>query len=175
MKPKIHPQAVAFINSLQRYREDRGALAKLRGAISEARRPGAWPLLGKSAIGERRFEIVAALWASAPELNCSTGNLGDTLAILAKKHASFDGRFQRLLTCDYSEIVERIAPVVRAAQAKGGWVNYTQLLSDLLWWGDKVQVAWAKSFWGATDADNDIPSHMIDPEESTMATKEAQS
>ncbi len=174
MKPKIHPQAVAFINSLQRYREDHGALAKLRGAISEARRPGAWPLLGKSAIGERRFEIVAALWAIAPELNCSAGNLGDTLAILAKEHKSFDGRFQRLLTCDYSEIVERIAPVVRAAQAKGGRVNYTQLLSDLLWWGDKVQVAWAKSFWGATEPDDGVAANLMDSEEATPAT-EAQS
>ncbi len=173
MSPRIHPLAVAFVHSLQRYKEDRGALANLRGALSEARRPNAWPILGafKDAIGDRRYEVVAALWAMAPELACSAGNLGDTLAQLKGEHNSFEGRLKRLLSCDFNEIPERIVPVVRAAHAKGMHVNYTQLLSDLLWWGDHVQVAWAKSFWGAAEPDDGVAANLMDSEETTPATE----
>lgn len=173
MKTKTHSQATAFVNYLQRYKEDRCALANLRGALSEARRPNAWPLLGafKDAIGDRRFEVVAALWAMAPELACSAGNLGDTLAQLKGEHNSFEGRFKRLLTCDFNEIPERVVPVVRSAHAKGMHVNYIQLLSDLLWWGDHVQVAWAKSFWGATEPNDGVAANLMDSEEATPATE----
>ena len=84
-----------------------------------------------------------------------TGCLGDTLARLKTDNNSFEGRFKRLLTCDRDEIAVRVAPIVRAAQAKGMSVNYTQLLSDLLWWGDIVKVEWAKAFWGAP-ADEEV-------------------
>lgn len=150
----VHEGAVRFMAYLARYRGDRGALANLRGALSEARRPRAWPLLGAfpSAIGNPAtpYEMVAALWAHAPESQGeSGGNLGQSLAGLAGEHASFEGRFKRLLTCDREEIASRVASVVRAAQAKGVKIDYTRLLSDLLWWNDRVKVEWAKAFWGA--------------------------
>lgn len=151
----IHPQAIAFIEYLQRYKTDRGALANLRGALSEARRPNAWPLLGgfPGAIGNPAFETVAGLWAEKPESDGGNQNLGASLAKLKSEHNSFEGRFKRLLTCDESEICERVAPIVRAAQAKGMAVGYAQLLSDLLCWKNgKPRVEWAKAFWGAPEA-----------------------
>lgn len=151
--PWIDPRATAFLDFLRRYQKDRGALANLRGALTEARRPNAWPLLGgfKGAIGNPAYETVAGLWASAPELDCATGNLGNTLAKLGSEHNSFEGRFKRLLTCDRDELPARVAPVVRAAQAKGVPVNYARLLSDLLHWNDRTQIEWAKAFWGAPE------------------------
>lgn len=148
-------QAVRFITWLGRYQSDRGALANLRAALSPARRDRAWPLLGgyASAIGDARFEIVAALWAGSPGL-CApdSENLGDTLSRLSSDHKSFDMRFQRLLTCDRDEVAVRVAAVVRAAQAQGIPVSYVRLLSDLLYWGDDVKLRWARSFWGAAEA-----------------------
>jgi len=154
--PRLHEKAAPFLAYLQRYKNDRGALANLRGALTDARRPNAWPLLAgfSGAIGNTAYEMGAAFWASDPELNCTTGNLGDTLARLTMDNTSFEGRFKRLLTCDHAEIPARVVPVVRAAQAKGVRVNYTQLLSDLLWWNERVRVEWAKAFWGATEPDD---------------------
>jgi CRISPR type I-E-associated protein CasB/Cse2 len=154
---RLHNNAAPFIDFLKRYRNDRGALANLKGGLSDARKPNAWPLLAgfKGAIGDPAYETVAALWACAPSLECATGCLGDTLARLKTDNNSFEGRFKRLLTCDRDEIAVRVAPIVRAAQAKGMAVNYTQLLSDLLWWGDIVKVEWAKAFWGAP-ADEEV-------------------
>jgi len=159
--PWLHPQAVAFIEYLKRYTGDRGALAHLRGALSAARRPNAWPLLGgfSGAIGHPAFETVAGLWAADPEPHGSAGNLGTALAKLKAENSSFEGRFKRLLTCDETEIVERVVPIVRAAQAKGIAINYVRLLSDLLAWkNDKARVEWAQAFWGP-----DGESEMVQP------------
>jgi len=157
--PWMHPQAVAFIEYLQRFKNDRGALANLRGALSEARRPNAWPLLGgfPGAIGNRAFETVAGLWVADPELDGGEGNLGAALAKLKGEHNSFEGRFKRLLACDENEIAERVVSVVRAAQAKGVRINCAQLLSDLLCWKNgKPKVEWAKAFWGAVEAPEEV-------------------
>lgn len=150
----IHPQAAAFLEYLQRYRSNRGALADLRGALSDARRPNAWPHLGgfPGAIGNPAFETIAGLWANDPNSDAGDQNLGTTLARLKSELNSFDARFKRLLACDETEIAERIAPVVRAAQAKRVQVSYAQLLSDLLCWKNGIpKVEWAKAFWGATE------------------------
>ncbi|MFA4945604.1 MAG: type I-E CRISPR-associated protein Cse2/CasB [Lentisphaeria bacterium] len=154
---------------LQQYRNDRGALANLRGALSESRLPRAWPLLGgfPNAIGDRAYETVAALWAIDPEADTlAAGNLGDTLRHLVKEHNSFELRFKRLLTCDAAEIAERVGPVVRAALAKGQRVNYTRLLSDLLWWKyERVKIEWATAFWGAAEAEASINPELLDTED----------
>jgi CRISPR type I-E-associated protein CasB/Cse2 len=167
--------AVSFLSYLQRYRHDRGAMANLRGALSEARRPKAWPLLGgfAPAIGNPVYETVAALWAITERRETEAGCLADTCRALAGtydaktgkfEHDSFQSRFKRLLTCDRDEIAAHIGPVVRAAQAKGMHINYAQLLSDLLCWGrgDEVRVRWAKSFWGAAEADTGINPELLD-------------
>jgi len=153
--PWIDPRASDFLDYLRKFKSDRGALANLRGALTEARRANSWPLLGGFrnglAIGNAAFETVAGVWASDPESSGEAGNLGATLARLRSEHATFEGRFKRLLTCEAAELPERVAPVVRAAQAKGVRVNYARLLSDLLHWSDRTRTEWAKSFWGAPE------------------------
>lgn len=152
-KQPQHDMAKPFIEYLGRYKNDRGALAHLRGGLSESRRPRTWPLLGafsERVVGNRPFEVVAALWAYAPEIYGETGNLGETLRrLITSKDASqsMDIRFRRLLSCSKEEIAERVAPMVRMALGKGERIDYTRLLSDLLWWGESVQIAWARSYW----------------------------
>lgn len=184
--PKLHNNAAPFIAFLQRYRDDRGALANLRGALSDARKPNAWPLLAgfPTAIGKAAYETVAALWAITDRHERADGSFADTCRDLAGKydakngkfeHDSFQSRFKRLLTCDHDEIAERVAPVIRAAQTKGLRVNYIQLLSDLLLWGDEVKVRWAKAFWGAAEPDAALDPSLLDAEEPiAVATTEVQ-
>ncbi|MBW7907314.1 MAG: type I-E CRISPR-associated protein Cse2/CasB [Kiritimatiellae bacterium] len=151
--PPSHALAKPFVEYLDRYKNDRGALAHLRGGLSDNLRPRTWPLLGgfsgKSIIGDRRFEIVAALWAYSPELDVDEVNLGETIRAMTGKggEGSMDIRFRRLLSCSHEEITERVVPLVRMAQAKDVRIGYARLLSDLLWWGENVRIAWARSYW----------------------------
>ena len=177
---RIDGRAAGFMRFLERYRHDKGALANLRGALSDTRRHRAWPLLGgfkeDEAIGNPTYEIVAALWAHAKdESDEKVGNLGATLRVLGGKydvksgkfeHDSFQGRFKRLLSCDKEDVTTHVAPVVRAAVAKGVGVDFPRLLSDLLWWGEKVKVEWAKAFWEVQEEDGGLSSNFIDKEDS---------
>ncbi|MBN2450793.1 MAG: type I-E CRISPR-associated protein Cse2/CasB [Lentisphaeria bacterium] len=169
-------QAARFLVYLQRYREDRGALAALRGILSEARRPRAWPLLGgfPGAIGHRAFETVAGLWAAAPETATEDDRtLGDVLRAFTSEHGSIEGRFLRLLACDRDEIPEHIVPLVRVVQAKGARLNYTQLLSDLLWWNERVIIEWAKAFWEAPEETEGIAADLLSEPPSSDRTQQA--
>lgn len=156
----FHQSAQAFITYLGRYRNDRGALAHLRGGLSERRRPRAWPLLAgfsEKAIGCPAYEVVAALWAYAPELAADDGNMGQTLQNLVTSKeatASMEIRFRRLLACTKEEIAERVAPMVRMAQGKGQRIAYARLLTDLLWWNERVRIEWARSFWRAQEVES---------------------
>jgi CRISPR system Cascade subunit CasB len=143
--------AVAVLGYLRRAKNDRGAMAELRRALSPAQRHRAWPLLARvGGIGDPRIEVVAGLFAYHPD-ESNSGNLGTTCRRLAEGNNSFEGRFGRLLACDYNEICERLRPVVLAAKAKGIALNYEQLFTDLTYWGDRVKAEWAQEYWGAPD------------------------
>jgi CRISPR system Cascade subunit CasB len=136
---------------LRQLKEDRGAMADLRCALSPARLPRAWPLLARvGGIGNSRIETLAGLFAYHPE-ETGQGNLGTTCRQLWIGNSSFDNRFRRLLSCDYDEICERLRPVVLAARAKGVPVNYQELFADLWYWGDKVKARWAREYWGVAE------------------------
>ena len=155
--------AERFLDSLRRYRDDRGAMAALRCAMSPSRRQRAWPCLGRQAIGDRRYEMVAALYATHPQETAAYG-FGELCRRLSAEHNSFEGRFKRLLTCDTGEeAAEHVRPLVQAAKAAGKPVNYAGLLADLLEWerGDGVKVRWAREFWGAPDEEA-ISPNLID-------------
>lgn len=140
-----------FLTYLRGIKDDRGAMANLRGALKPALRHRAWPLLGPvGGIGNARYEIVAGLFAYHPEEN-NTGNLGTTCRRLRGELDSFDGRFRRLLTCDREEICERLTPVIFAAKARRIAVNYEQLFIDLCYWSDYVKERWAREYWAASN------------------------
>jgi CRISPR system Cascade subunit CasB len=149
--------AERVLTYLRRLRNDRGAMAELRCALSPARRPRAWPRLAAvGGIGNTRIEAVAGLFAYHPN-ETDRGNMGTTCRRLAAQNSTFDGRFRRLLSCDQNEICERVRPVVLAAKAQGIPVNYVQLFVDLCYWGAKRKARWAREYWGAIE-DNDSPA-----------------
>lgn len=139
--------ATRLLQYLRRLKNDRGAMADLRCALSPARLPRAWPLLARvSGIGDPRVETVAGLFAHHPE-ETFVGNLGTTCRRLATQNTSFDGRFRRLLSCDRDEICERLRPVVLGAKAKEVRINYEELFADLRSWDERVKVRWAREYW----------------------------
>ncbi len=147
-------QLLAYLRQLK---EDRGAMADLRRALTPAQRHRAWPLLARvGGIDESRYEAIAGLFAYHP-LETNSGNLGTTCRILSGDHNTFEGRFRRLLGCDRNDICKHIRPVVLAAKAKGLPVNYGQLFTDLFYWSDAVKARWAAEFWGKP-AEDGLPA-----------------
>jgi CRISPR system Cascade subunit CasB len=152
-QPDPKRTAVAVLDYLRRFKEDRGAMADLRRALNPAQRHRAWPLLGRvGGIGHSRIEVIAGLFAYHPD-ETHEGNLGTTCRRLKEENDSFEARFVRLLACDYDEICDRLRPVILAAKAKGIVVNYERLFTDLSYWGDRVKADWAREYWGVPDVE----------------------
>ena len=147
-------------------RDDRGAFADLRCALTESRKHRAWPLLAPfGGIGEghaaRVVQTIAGLFAHYP-LIMNNGNLGDTCRGLMsddewseylgeRKAGPMTRRFQYLLAADRDEVCGRVARIVLYAKSKDVPVNFKQLHTDLFYWSDVVRVRWAKSFWQAEE------------------------
>jgi len=147
-------RAKRLMGHLGKLKNDRGAMADLRCALSPAKIARAWPLLARvGGIGNPRVETVAGLFAYHPQVT-NSGNLGTTCRLLAVDSNTFDGRFRRLLSCDRDEICERLRPIVLAAKARGIKVNYERLFSDLHYWSDHVKASWAREYWGAPESED---------------------
>jgi len=152
-QPNPKETAARLLAYLRRLRNDRGAMADLRCALSPAKLPRAWPLLSRmGGIGNPRMEVIAGLFAYHPD-ESPTGNLGTTCRRLRGENESFDVRFRRLLVCDRDEICERLRPVVMAAKAKGVPINYEALFVDLSYWSSNVKARWAREYWGAVEGE----------------------
>ena len=148
--------AKRLLDYLRRLKDDRGAMADLRCALSPAKLPRAWPLLARvGGIRNPRIEAIAGLFAYHPE-ETHTGNLGTTCLQLKAQNESFDARFRRLLGCDRDEICERLRPMILAAKAKGIPINYEQLFADLWYWSDNVKARWAREYWGAPEGEESV-------------------
>lgn len=145
-------EAARFLGHLRQFKNDRGAMAELRCALSPAKLHRAWPLLGRAGgIGDPIKETVAGLFGYHPD-ETDNGNCGTTCRRLADDNSTFEGRFQRLLSCDgREEVCERLRPIILAARARKIAVNYEQLFTDLRYWGTTVKARWAGQFWGVPE------------------------
>jgi len=153
-------RATAFVKYLSDHSEDRGMMADLRRGFSESQAHRAWPYLASwcdlTHSRERAvFQTVAAAFAHHPVV-AGEGDLGSVLRRIAMGDkrgqeglATFDGHFRRLLVCDsVEELCDHLRGPLRAAAAKGIPVNYEQMFNDLWYWGEKVRLRWAASYWG---------------------------
>jgi len=149
--------AARLLAYLRRLKNDRGAMAALRCALSPSKLPKAWPLLAQvGEISNPRIETIAGLFAYHPN-ETPTGNLGKTCRRLRVTNEWFDARFRRLLACDRDEICERLRPVILAAKAKGIPINYEELFVDLHYWNSNVKARWAREYWGAPEGEESAP------------------
>jgi CRISPR system Cascade subunit CasB len=154
--------AKRILGYLRKLKEDRGAMAELRCALSPTKLPRAWPLLGRlGGIGNSRIETIAGLFAHHPD-ETTSGNLGTTCLRLKKAFDSRDTRFRRLLGCDWEDICTMVRPVVLAAKSKRIPINYETLFADLCYWGDNVKARWAKEYWGTQESEEEAA---LSPEE----------
>lgn len=155
-----------FIDYLTTQVEDRGVMADLRHGLSRATEYRAWPHIAPwckfDDDRERRIWLTTAAGFAIHQRTANFGNMGTVLRSLAtgdgrgeKGLETFDARFRRLLACSSAvEVCDHLAGVLRAAERKSVSINFTQLFTDLKYWGDRVKVQWAAKYWGAPPADS---------------------
>jgi CRISPR system Cascade subunit CasB len=153
-KERRDPKGRAYVvlEYLRRWRNDRGAMADLRCALSPPRVSRAWPLLGRiGGIGDPVVETVAGMFAYHPQ-EARAGNMGTTCRALYGAVDGPDTRFRRLLACeDRAEICSHLRGVVLAARAKEVPINYEELFADIIYWGMQVKARWAAEYWSAPE------------------------
>jgi len=156
----VEERAVRFVAQLRSLREDRGAMADLRRGFSDSTAHRSWPYLGSwcDLTSDRQRTIhqtVAAAFATVPDPERSV-SVPEALRHLATGEGrgdeglkSFEGRFRRFLSCNsYRDVCTRLPGVVRACAAKGIALDHVSLFRDLWYWGNRVKLRWANTYWG---------------------------
>ncbi len=158
-----------FLDWLRQHREDRGRMADLRHGLSKATEYRAWPhvapWLGDRFSNDKARAILIVIGAAfAMQCDLQTGggglDMGGVLRRVAlgkgggagglEGLATFDARFRRLLSCDSAEeVCEHLPGIIRAATRATPPVviDLSRLYQDLTYWGDRVKLRWAQSYW----------------------------
>lgn len=153
-------------------RQDRGALSNLRRGFSRGTENRCWPYIAPycdlTRDKERIIWTTIAAGFAIHERSLARGNMGVTMRRLALEGStgtredalnSFDARFRRLLSCQNSkEACERLPGIIRAAKNKGNIpIDFERLFEDLWFWGEKVKLSWAQTYWGQNSEDKREP------------------
>jgi CRISPR system Cascade subunit CasB len=139
-------------------RDDRGMMANLQCILVENKRHRAWPALSRLGvpIKARYSSFIAGLYAMHPA-ETSNGNFGNTCKAIEQRRnesqstdsklTATERRFQHVLAAEREEVCDRVLRMARMAKALDVPINYEQLETDLIRWGDKVKTDWASAFW----------------------------
>lgn len=168
-----------FINYLKKLADnkDRAALSALRRSLGKS--PGeaaeAHPYVlwcSPNENHEKWFYLVAGLFALHPkswtaEEGTKRGpNFGASFAAM-KRHneqerrvedKGSERRFVALLDCHEDDLPQHLRHAVSLLRSKEIPIDWSQLLNDLCFWGDekrRVQLRWARAFWGDNQPDDD--------------------
>lgn len=174
------PGIVSFVRGLKE-RDDRGALAVLRGALSssEDRQIRSYRLLapfGGIPSGDAKqqhnahvLRVIAGLM-TLPNMHIqATGkNFGhscrkllqdDERKSLAKPEqpGPVSRRVQHLLAATRDEVLDRVCALARRIANEEGNIDFGRLYDDLrdYRWGTSTKANWAASFWGAGAVEED--------------------
>lgn len=144
-------------------RDDRGMMANLRCILVENKKHRAWPALNRLGvkIDDHVSTFIAGIYATHPDGDMNTGNLGETFRNIASKRGEVlekhgkptptEQRFQHLLAAKgWDELRDRVLRMARMAKSQEVPINYAKLEADLAKWEhqrDKVITDWAAAFW----------------------------
>lgn len=166
-----------FITYLESLAEDRAALAALRRGLGQP--PGTAPEMHRYVVRflpreaqpnswvEQSYYLIAALYGLHPEQGTGV-NLGhhfaQTLDPDPEKNTAIERRFTALLTAHPDDLAFYLRQAISFLKSRPEpiAVNWLQLLSDVLAWGNpykqsQVQKQWAARFWGWRDEEEEKP------------------
>jgi len=157
MQERKHP----FVEYLEGLRDDRAALAALRRGLGQP--PGTVADMYRYVVPwlpddappwrEAAYYLIAALFAYHPK-GGGTGNMGRHLARARDPqgdNTAIERRFTALLAAHPDDLNTYLRQAVSFLKSKEVPVNWHQLLSDVLAWGNPdryIQKQWASAFWG---------------------------
>ncbi len=163
------PAVISFVRDLKQ-RDDRGTLSLLRGALSdsEEKQIRAWRVIARfGGIPQQdphKAEVVRTVAGllAMPKLSHSTSGKSFGHACLRllgederkslhkpEQPGPIARRLQHLLAASRSEVCGRVRQLGRRLEREESSLDFAQLYSDLLYWGDGKKAAWALAFWGA--------------------------
>ena len=159
MKSKTTWNPHGFVTSVIRRSTDETAFrAAMRRADNPATASFAWEyLVDWCDISKDRerlsFALIGAAVANALPQVDGEANLGE---LLRKCCSSSDDverekrRFRRILSCDSTaELCNVLRPVLKYLQSNSkAPIGYARLLSDILYFNERVKLRWAESFFG---------------------------
>ena len=159
---EVEEKGARIIGALEARREDRGYVAELRRGLSADTDHRAWKHIAPwcDLTNDRQRHICTTVMAgyASHQDHKTAGNMGETLRQIATGGQgqggleSFEARLRRILTCrSAQEACVLVAPLIRAAANKGVPIDFVQLYTDLTFWGDRVKVRWASSYWSPTE------------------------
>jgi len=162
MEQGKHP----FVEYLERLRDDRGALAALRGGLGRPTGTVAdmyryvvpWLPDDTPPWREAAYYLIAALFAYHPDAG-GIDNMGRHFARTRDPqgdNTAIERRFTALLAAHPDDLDFYLRQAVSFLKSKEVPVNWHQLLSDVLAWGHPeryVQRQWARAFWGRARSD----------------------
>ena len=138
-------------------REDRAALARLRGTLQEGRAleglPVVLPFVRQN---DRQAEdnalLLAALFALHPE--SGTHSLPSALQIVAQTSESVELRFRALLSAGRQDLATHLRHAVSLAASHGIALDWRELHTAIRFWdhpSDRTRRQWARAFWTPDD------------------------
>lgn len=159
--------------TLSRCRSDTAFRAAMRRADNPRTAAFAWPHLVKWCDIGREYErlpfalVAAAIARELPEHDGDKdiGQLFRSCCASQDDMEREQRRFRRLIGCDNAvELCEVLRPVLSYLQGKApGRIGYAKVLSDILYFGEKVKLRWAANFFGKTaEFDDGENGHVSD-------------
>ncbi len=147
---------------LERMKKDTAFGAVLRRADNPATESQVWEhLIRWCDIEDDRqrlpFATVAAAMARAkPERDGSLG-IGKAIAACYDEGYNSDqakAKLRRLLDCDSAqEVCKILRPLLSLCASRGAHLSYSQLLHDLIYFGEKTRIRWAIDFYPRREND----------------------
>jgi CRISPR type I-E-associated protein CasB/Cse2 len=137
-----HTYMTPLLESLEKLRADRGAMAALRKSLILEQRQRCYrylPRLGCSFNGERdilQFSILAHVWGHHPAHSDTAGNLGASMHKITggDEDHPFNRRFERFIASDsLDELAGQIQGIVSLLHRASIPLDFDQLSNDLFW------------------------------------------
>jgi CRISPR type I-E-associated protein CasB/Cse2 len=148
-----------LLESLERLKQDRGAMAALRKALipEQCQRCFKYlPRIGCKFESESevlRFSIIAHFWGHHPKNSNAAGNLGQSMRTITRgeREHPFNKRFERLIAADsLGELAGQLRGVLSLLKGASASIDFDRLTNDLFWFSrnsDRVKREWCGGFY----------------------------
>jgi CRISPR system Cascade subunit CasB len=158
----VQSKAKAFVSFILSRKEDRGFLARLRKAQSKTTEHEAYEILAPWIdLESRKMREIYGTVGSLLSMHKKSSSNGKGVGFSLLAASGFDrespaprARLRRLLACDdVIEVLPHVKASLKLAASKDASIDYSQVLSDLVWFGDRVKARWAKEYYSRTKED----------------------